>query len=454
MSDSFLSTVRRLLGGSALALPDPRPRQRMVDVGLGLLGGEHPKTVSSAIEFKGNLDEDWSADYRLFSKTEWNTADIFRPLLHEALALAPQGPVFAALDDSMVRKTGRRIPGTAYCRDPLGPPFRANLVLGQRFLETAVMVQPPGENRQWRAIPVAFRHAPPLKAPPRATEAEKKAVKEARKKHNMSIVACEELIQLRQEIDRAPGGFRRLLITTADGSFANRTFLADPPPCTSLGVRIRKDARLRKRRSPEETRKNCKYGPHLPTPEEMLADDSIPLHYLAISLGGRVRRLKYKVVENVCWPRATRERPVRLILIKPMGYRLRKGGDLLYKQPAFLLATGAETSVQSLIQAYIARWEIEVSFRDEKTVLGVGKAQVWNERSVGRTPAFHVACYSCLLLASILCFNDRRTMDFAPLAPWRNDEVHRPSTRDLVRLLRQSINRERQNENTTLTAVA
>lgn len=454
MINDFLATVRGLLSDLAAVLPDPRPRQRLVEVGLGLLGGEHPKTVSSAIEFRGAAGGDWSADYRLFSKTAWDTEDLFRPVLHEALELNPDGPVFAALDDVMLRKTGRCIPGTAYCRDPLSPPFHPNLVLGQRFLEAAVMVWPPGENRPGRAIPVLFRHAPPLKAPPRATQAERKAVKEARKKHNVSIVASEELVRLRQNIDQVPGGEKRPLIMTADGSFANRTFLANPPPNTCLVVRMRKNASLRECLPREETRKNRKYGPHLPTPEEMLADESIPLQHLTLSLGGCARRLRYKVIENVCWPRATRERPVRLILIKPTGYRLRKGGELLYRQPAFLLATGTDLPIQTLIRAYIARWEIEVSFRDEKTILGVGKAQVWNERSVGRTPAFHVACYSCLLLASIRCFDDHRTDAFTPLAPWRNDVVQRPSTRDLVRLLRQTINRERQTETPAHAAAA
>ncbi|MFA4945871.1 MAG: hypothetical protein WC789_14380 [Lentisphaeria bacterium] len=143
------------------------------------------------------------------------------------------------------------------------------------------------------------------------------------------------------------------------------------------------------------------------------------------------------------WPKATRDTPVRLILIKPLGYRLRKGGKLLYRQPAFLLAAGELADIETLIRAYLARWQIEVSFRDGKSILGVGKAQVWNELSIQRAPAFHVACYSCLLLASIKCFDDRRTEDFEPLSPWRNDKMRRPSARDLVRLLRHGIGQRR-----------
>ena len=47
-----------------------------------------------------------------------------------------------------------------------------------------------------------------------------------------------------------------------------------------------------------------------------------------------------------------------------------------------------------LIQDYFDRWAIEVNHRDEKEILGVGQAQVWNEKSVCKVPALIVAIYS------------------------------------------------------------
>jgi hypothetical protein len=85
----------------------------------------------------------------------------------------------------------------------------------------------------------------------------------------------------------------------------------------------------------------------------------------------------------------------------------------------------------------LGRWEIEVNFRDEKTLLGVGQAQVRHPESVCRAPIFLVACYGMLLWSSIYLFGDRRTEAFAPLPRWRTDEPNRPSTRDLIRLLQQ-----------------
>ena len=84
----------------------------------------------------------------------------------------------------------------------------------------------------------------------------------------------------------------------------------------------------------------------------------------------------------------------------------------------------------------MARWEVEVNFHDEKSILGVGEAQVWNPVSVERTPAFLVAAYAALLLAQMQAFGDRRTEAFDPLPAWRKDHPLRPSLRDLIALLR------------------
>ena len=49
------------------------------------------------------------------------------------------------------------------------------------------------------------------------------------------------------------------------------------------------------------------------------------------------------------------------------------------------------TSAAVLLQDYFDRWGIEVNHRDVKEILGVGQAQVWNEKSVSKVPALLVA---------------------------------------------------------------
>ena len=438
MKALLLPALLALLLRMAQAFTDPRPRLKVLDLALGWLCGPLPKTVTSALDWLDQGQEDWSAAYRLLSRDHWELSAFFAPVLAEAFALAGNAPapIYAAQDDTLIRKSGRKIPGTAYARDPLSPAFQVNLVWGQRFLQTALLVQPSGPARPWRAIPVAFRHTPPVKPPPRATPAERAAVKEARKRQNLSVAGAEELQHLREDLDHLPGGRERLLIDAVDGGYANRTFLRYLPQRTVVVARLRKNAKLRAYLPPDQRRGARKYGPDQPTPEQFLRDDTLPWQELTVFVAGQLRVLQYKVIDELCWPRGTQDRPVRLIVLKAAGYRLRKGSKLLYRQPAFLLATSTTVDVRCLIEAYLARWELEVSFRDEKTVLGVGQAQVRAGQAVPRAPAFLVAAYAALLLVSLRVFDDQRTEAFEPLPAWRRQPPLRPSLRDLITLLR------------------
>ena len=313
MIENFVSVFHELVHAIARAVHDPRPRRRVQDMAEGLLAGSRPATVTNCLRYWHREQCDWSGAYRLFSQVKWTVGELFAPIVREAVRLDggdALAPVFSAQDDTLVRKTGHKIPGTALAKDPTGPKFRVNLVLGQRFLQTAVMVGGHHGTHPWRGIPVGFRHTPPLKARRNATEQEKKAVKEARKAHNQSVAAVEEIGWLRQQIDKCPGGRDRLLINSVDGSFANRTYLRNLPARTVAVARIRHNARLRSPLPLAERRGNRKYGAHLPTPGEILADPSTPYCELPVFVAGQVRVLKYKICSPVCWPHVTGDKPL------------------------------------------------------------------------------------------------------------------------------------------------
>ena len=437
MNGPFFDRVRYQLTLASLALADPRPRPKFIDLGLGLLCGPYPKTITSALEWLDQQQEDWSADYRVFSQAQWDARELFTPVLAQALGSSGCGAerVYTGQDDTLLRKTGKKIPGVAYARDPLSPPFQVNLVRGQRFVQTSLLLRPRGGDHPWRAVPVSFSHAPTPKIPKSATEEEQAVVKETRKKHRLSVVALEQLRFCRQQLDLQPDGAKRWLIDVVDGSYSNRTFLRGLPERTDAVARVRKDAKFRAF-LPEDQRQGArKYGQPLPTPLDYLRQENLPWQSTLVFVAGQIRTLHYKELSRLCWPKATQARPLRLILIKAAGYRLRKGSKLLYREPAFLITTDLTTPAAELIAAYLARWEVEVNFRDEKTLLGVGQAQVRNPQSSQRVPAFLVACYAMLVWSNIQIFGDRRTKDFEALPLWRKAEPARPSTRDLLRLL-------------------
>ena len=163
------------------------------------------------------------------------------------------------------------------------------------------------------------------------------------------------------------------------------------------------------------------YGQTKFTPEQVRRRDSRARWQKArIFHGGCYREVRFKELTKVYWQGGARKRPVRLLVVAPVGYRTSKNGRKYYRQPAYLLTTDLTTDALVLLQAYFDRWGIEVNHRDEKDILGVGQAQVWNENSVSKVPALLVAMYSWLLvsrLAMLRTQTNRRLCTLAQMAP-------------------------------------
>jgi DDE superfamily endonuclease len=199
--------------------------------------------LTGLLTTSGSPFQDWSAAYRLFSQDRLPLPEIFS-VVRRTIAdqLPPDAPFRAVLDDTLLRRSGLHVPGVAWRRDPLGPPFQTNFVRGQRFLQISAAL--PGEQGGFRLAPIAFLHTPTPRKPTPGAPAE--AVAQYRLDANqsrLSLRATQQMIQLRQSLDQ-DGGHERLLILAFDGGYTNATVLKQIPPRTVCIGRIRKDARL------------------------------------------------------------------------------------------------------------------------------------------------------------------------------------------------------------------
>jgi hypothetical protein len=148
------------------AFRQQRTWKRARRMGLAQLAGFGRRTIAGLICAAARQDDDWSADYRLFARGRWDADDLFAPVVRGALQLLPDdAPLVAAIDDTSLRKTGRKIPGVGYRRDPMSPPFHVNLVPGQRFVQLSALIHENATPAPARGVPVRFRHAPPIPKP-------------------------------------------------------------------------------------------------------------------------------------------------------------------------------------------------------------------------------------------------------------------------------------------------
>jgi hypothetical protein len=413
--------------------------KRCIALAIGLLCGTGRGTTSRAILALGRKNLDWTADYRLFSRAPWKAQKLFDGVLEEALARVPDDFVTIAYDDTRLPKRGKKIKWAQYHIDPCAPckAFHPNLMYGLRFLQCSVLV-PLHDTPELgaRAVPIGFELAPCAKKPGKNASPEDWAqYKKAKAEQNLSTQFIRDLASKRKRLDDMGASKRRLLVTV-DGSFCNKNCLRDIPERTVILGRTRKDAKLC-HAEPAGSRR--KYGVDKFTPESVLKDPKIPFETVSVVYGGAKRELRYKRVDNVLWQGGTKTRKLTLLVLAPTPYQNSPNGPKNYRDPAFLICTSTEIDTKRLVQAYLDRWQIEVNHKDEKHILGVGQAQVWSENAIPRQPAFAVAAYSVLLLATLEACGPGRTEAFPPLAKWRKTQ-RRPSLQDMIDVLRAEFN--------------
>lgn len=402
-------------------------------------------TVTGMLAAAGRQFKDWSAAYRLFEGDRMNTERLFsviRKNVADALESGEQ-EIYAHMDDTLLRKTGRKVDGAKWMRDPLGPPFQTNLVWGQRFVQLSLSLCSRMDKVQATTVPVDLYHCPSVRKPKKGREQQEHDLyKETQKKLKMSVVGAERISALRKNLDM-DGHENKNLVVSVDGSYTNEAVLKKLDNRVVLIGRIRKDCRLNE--CPDISSNNAKgrnlvYGKPLPTPEQIRQSDEYKWQEVKAWAAGKVHTFQVKTIESVRW-RKSGKTNLRLVIIRPVGYRLTKNSKMLYRDPAYLICTSTELSVGKLLQAYLWRWGIEVNFRDQKTLMGCGQAQVRKKAPCSKVPQFITAVYAMLLVAA-----SKAKLSELPRPKWyQKKKNQRTTTQDLINEFRtinwtQSVN--------------
>lgn len=418
-------------------LERPQHRQRLVEHVLAQLVCLGSHTITGILSVCGHQFKDWTADYRMYGRERVDPQCLFA-VSRAQLCAAENGPLVTAMDDTRIRKTGRKVFGAKYTRDPLGPPFHVNFIRAQRFLQ--ISAASTAANGQARMIPVDWVHAPtPDKPSRKADEQTQQRYKEQCKNARIGLVGVQRITHLRQWMNDHDAAQRELW-TVVDGSFTNEVVLKHLPANTTLVGRIRSDAKLYHlpEQQPSKGRKRA-YGRRAPTPEQLRQDDEHPWEEVTVHYGGEERTLRAKRITPVRWRSAGQHQDLQMIVIAPTSYRLSKESKLLYRNPAYLICTDPTAPLQQVVQRYLWRWDIEVNFRDEKTLLGLGEAQVRTRAATQNVTALAVAAYSLLLLAAERCRHDAVPIQHLPAPKWQNKKPRRATTRFLIQNLRYEL---------------
>lgn len=384
------------------AFNQSRTFERARSIAYGALTCLGKRTVTGMLTASGKQFIDWSSSYRIFEKSRVDTDKLFDVALRNGLQCLHSSEIAVAhLDDTLLKKTGRKVAGAAWRRDPLGPPFHTNFIWAQRFVQISLAIPQGTDPCQSRSIPVDFYHCPSAKKPkPKASAQELKNFCEQKRMLRMSKQGVLRIQNLRKKLNDL-GEQKKQLLVSVDGSYTNASVLKSLPDGVTLIGRVRKDAKFYQPAQEQNQFGRRKiYGPRVPTPDQIRTSPSIPWLKVKGWATGKLHTFNVKVVPNLLWRAAGQKHNLTLIIIRPLGYRLTKNSKTIYKQPAFLIYTKSDQPLEKLLQAYLWRWEIEVNFREEKTLIGCGQSQVRTEKAVKNLPAFLTAMYAFINLAA------------------------------------------------------
>ena len=206
--------LEQITTGWSSVFPQERSLQRALALAFGILCGVGKRTLTRAISFHGNTQRDWSADYKVFSRSKWEPRALFNPILEQAITQQKLSTIVVSTDDTRVWRNGKHVPQTQWHRDPLGPPFQTNLRWGHRFLQASLVLplyQQDGESSS-RSIPVRFEMAPVVKKPgKRASEQERADYRRLKKEKNLSVQFVALTQELRAHLNQS-GHAQKLMI--------------------------------------------------------------------------------------------------------------------------------------------------------------------------------------------------------------------------------------------------
>ncbi|WP_434544615.1 hypothetical protein [Marivirga sp.] len=143
---------------------------RAKDLAVGLINCLGRRIISGLLTSCGKIFEDWSAEYRLFYGQRMELSKIFDVVRKKVLDYQPNSgntPIYGHMDDTLLKKTGKKVAGTSWKRDPLGPPFHTNFIWAQRFIQISLSLPDGPMPCANRSIPVDFFHSPLFKNPRR-----------------------------------------------------------------------------------------------------------------------------------------------------------------------------------------------------------------------------------------------------------------------------------------------
>lgn len=348
------------------------------------------RTVSAALRVMGLSQEKKYAQYhQVLNRAVWSGREASAVLLRLLLkTFAKRGEPFVfGIDETIERRRGENIKARGIYRDPVRS-SRSHFVKasGLRWICLMWLTQIPWAQRIW-ALPFFTVLAP----------SERYYSELKRSPKTLTDWSRQIVFQLRRWLpDQA-------LIVVGDSTYAALEFLH---ACQSLKhpvtviTRLRLDAALYEP-APLYSGKGRprKKGKRLPTPQQVLENDRTVWQRLKVLWYNRQEReVEFFTTQTVWFHYGLPAVPIRYLLIRDVAGKF---------PPQALLSTDVGLSPEPLLAYFMRRWQMETTFQQVRTHLGVETQRQWSDKAIARTTPILMGLFSLVtLLANALILRD------------------------------------------------
>ena len=338
------------------------------------------RTVTSALRVMGlSTDRHFQNYHRVLNRALWSSLAASRILLGLLVAaFAPSGVLVMGLDDTIERRRGDQIKAKGIYRDPVRSSHSHFVkASGLRWLSLMLLVEIPWAGRIW-ALPFLTALCP----------SERYHRERGRKHQKLTERARQMLLTVKRWLPQ------REVVVVADSSFAALELLDAVRSEVTVITRLRLDAALYEpapERKPGQTGRPRKKGARLPTLKHMLADAQTLWQSVTAKgwYGDAQRTVEIASGTGVWYHTAMPVVPVRWVLVRDPEEKF---------DPQAFLCTRLETEPVQMLEWFVHRWTVEVTFEEARAHLGVETQRQWSDKAIARTTPALFALFSIVAL--------------------------------------------------------
>lgn len=350
---------------------------------IGTLLSTGKRTVTAALRVMGQQDDTKFAQYHhVLNRAVWKPLDLAQVLLKLLIGTfyGPDEPLVCGIDETIERRWGHKIAARGIYRDPVRS-SKSHFVKtsGLRWISVMLLTPIPWAQRIW-ALPIMTVLAP----------SERYYETRGRKPKTLTERARQMIKQLRRWLPK------RRLVMVGDNSYAALDLLA---VCQALCepvtfvTRLRMDAALYEPAPPYAGMgRPRKKGARLPTPQAYL--DASDTQWSTVEVrwyDGQIRAMELASATAVWYHTGKPPVPIRWVLIRdPQGEY----------ETVCLLCTDQTIASLQIVEWFVRRWQVEVTFEEARRHLGIETQRQWSDKAIARTTPLLLGLFSWITLVA------------------------------------------------------